>query len=103
MGGQIKKRNIHSSLTNWLRAQNTAFGMASGSRTIFVDGVNGSDGYAGFDDPASAKVTIGAAIAIANAWDVIYIAPNGWTLSSVSVSLRASSAWPGASRPAVPR
>lgn len=77
MGGQIKLRNIHSNLKNFLRAQNTGFGMAVGSRPIFVDGVNGSDNYAGFDDPASAKATLEAGLALANAQDVIYITPGG--------------------------
>jgi hypothetical protein len=79
MAGWVKKRNIHASLQSWLRAQNTGFGMAVGSRTIFVDGVNGDDHFAGYDDPASAKATIGEGITAANAWDVIYIAPKAWT------------------------
>ena len=79
MGGKVKLRNVHPTLKTWLRAQNTAYGMASAARTWFVDDVSGDDSYAGWDDPASAKKTIGAAIDGANAWDVIYIAPRAWT------------------------
>lgn len=75
--GKLKLRNVHSSLKSWLRAQNTAFGMASGSRTWFVDGVNGSDSYAGFDDPASAFATMRKATDSCNIYDVIYVAPAG--------------------------
>lgn len=77
MAGQIKLRNIHAGLKTWLRAQNTGYGMAVGSRTIFVDKVNGSDSYSGFDDPASALATVEAALALATNQDVIYIAPGG--------------------------
>ena len=77
MGGWVKTRNLHAGLKSWLRAQNTGFGMAVGSRAWFVDGINGSDSYAGFDDPASAKATLRAATDACNAQDVIYVAPKG--------------------------
>jgi hypothetical protein len=90
MSGQIKLRNIHAGLKTWIRSQNTGFGMAVGSRTIFVDAVSGSDNYSGFDDPASAKATVEAALALAGAQDVIYIAPGGAMSGGDPVAYRKS-------------
>lgn len=77
MGGQVKKRNIHTSLMNFLRSMNTGYGLASSSRTIFVDKVTGDDSRAGFDDPDNAVATVEMALSLATAQDVIYVAPGG--------------------------
>lgn len=74
----IKLKNIDISFKNWIRNQTAAFGMAGNSQTLFVNDAIGSDSYTGLDDPEKPKKSIGSAIAKANAWDVIYIAPKAW-------------------------
>lgn len=81
----IKLRNIHSSLKNYLRSQNTGYGMMPDSRVIFVDGSSGSDSAGGYDDPTSAVASVGKAIELANANDVIYVAPKDWTSGNLWV------------------
>ncbi len=85
MGGQVKPRNLHSSLNAYLRAQTNLLGMASGSRVWFVDGVNGSDNYAGWGNPNAARATLGSVLGTsaaaasvgANAYDVVYVMDKG--------------------------
>lgn len=54
------------------------FGMGYLSTTYFVDGVNGSDSQDG-QSPEAAFVSVGKAISMADAWDVIYVLPKAWT------------------------
>lgn len=74
----IKLKNIDPTFKNWIRNQTAAFGMAGNSQTLFVNDAIGSDSYTGLDDPEKPKKSIGSAIAKANAWDVIYVAPKAW-------------------------
>jgi hypothetical protein len=85
MSGWVKPRNLHSSLNAYLRAQTNLLGMASGARVWFVDGVNGSDSYAGWGSPDAARETLGSVLGTsaaaatngANAYDVVYVMDKG--------------------------
>lgn len=57
------------------------FGWAADSDVWFVDKVKGSDGNPAKNDPEGACATVERALALANAQDVIYIAPGGTMVS----------------------
>lgn len=69
-----------------------SFGMGHSSQPYFVDKINGGDENSG-KDPSKAFLTLERALAVAGAYDVIYIADPGTTASDPNTYTGAAANW----------